>query len=261
MKGEKFKGSWSRCQEDGLESLFLNECIEICSNPDKFNSFKRNNIFTKIIGNDVREKVVSDIWYDFLKNTKMFDNIEKYKQNDIFGQPILYEYPKIGQVSPGTLCFMAIAQDISTRLIDIENISICEIGSGYGGQAKIFLDYGCLNVDLVDREQTLSLAKKYLGNFNYDNVEYFTTNKIPDKHYDLVVSNWCISELDKEGIQFYIDYIVSKSNYGYFLTNFRRDNELEWFIQKLELVFSEVRVEEEQPRTNENINYAILCKK
>jgi len=261
MTYKSFKGEWEMCQEDGLEDLFLKECEKICLDESKFANFKRSPIFTKIIGNDVRSKDISDIWYAFLKNTEMMEKIKKYKTNDIFGNPICYYYPKTGIISPGTLYFLSITHDINTRLVNIKNKKICEIGSGYGGQSKIFLDYGCKEVDLIDRKQTLGLAKKYLDMFKYKNTCFHPTTSIPEKEYDIVVSNWCVSELDKKGASFYLDNVIKKSQYGYFLTNHRSEEKKDWFIGELKKIYSNVVIEEENPKTNEKTNYAILCKK
>jgi len=261
MTNKSFKGEWEMCQKDGLEDLFLRECENICLNESKFMNFKRNHIFTKIIGNDVRPKHTSDVWYTFLENTEMMENIEKYKTNDTFGNPSRYCYPKTGIISPGTLYFLSITHDINTRLVNIKDKKICEIGSGYGGQSKIFLDYGCQTVDLIDRKQTLGLASKYLNMFGYENVCFHPTTNIPEKKYDIVVSNWCVSELDEEGASFYLDNVIKNSQYGYFLTNYRSKEKKDWFIGELRKIYSNVIVEEENPKTNEKTNYAILCKK
>ena len=261
MTTKEFKGEWEACKDNGLEDLFLKECESICHDREKFLSFKRNLIFTKVIGNDIRPKHISDVWYKFIENTEIMKDIRKYKTNDIFGHPVFYYYPKTGIISPGTLYFLAITHDINTRLINIKDKKICEIGSGYGGQSKIFLDYGCKTVDLIDRKQTLGLANKYLKIFKYENVSFHPTTNVPDKEYDLVVSNWCISELDKEGTLFYLNNVVKKSQYGYFLINYTNEDKKDWFVKELKKIFSDVKIERENPKTNENTNYAILCKK
>ena len=248
-------------KNDGLEDLFLNECERICEDEHEFSNFKRNQIFTKIIGNDIRPKSTSDAWYNFIKNTDMIDRIGYYKTNDYFGNPYLYYYPQTGPISPGTLYFLSITHDINTRLVNLKGKTICEIGSGYGGQSKIFLDYGCKSVSLIDRNQTLNLAKKYISKFKYKNVNFYNTDNITNDKYDVVVSNWCICELDREGTTFYLKNVVKNSNYGYFLTNYRNKQNTDWFVEQLQSIYSKVTVEEENPKTNSNTNYAILCKK
>lgn len=256
-----FKGAWQMAQSHGVEDDFLNECNSICEREEKFKSFKRNPIFIRVIGNDVRKKEVSDVFYNHIKDTSLVDNIVLYKSNDAIGQPVLYSYPKAGLISPGTLCFLSILHDINTRLVDLEGKTVCEIGSGYGGQAKIFLDYGAKTMDLIDRKQTLLLAKKYLDHFKYDNIFYHTTESIEPKEYDVVISNWCLSELDSDGVDFYVDKIISKSEYAYFLVNFRHLGKKQHLLDKLREHFSMVTVEEENPPTSKSENNVIFCRK
>ena len=189
------------------------------------------------------------------------ESIDKYKNNDAVGNPLFYHYEKTGMISPGTLCFLSVLQDIKTRLVDPHGKSVCEIGSGYGGQANIILKYGVKSMDLIDRAQTLGLAKKYLSLYKHPNVSFHDTESIELKEYDLVVSNWCLSELDRKGIKFYIDNVIKTCNYGYFLINFRDENKQQWMIDELNKIFSNVVLEEENPPTNEIKNYVLLCSK
>ena len=54
----------------------------------------------------------------------------------------------------------------------------------------------------------------------HGNVKFYTPGQIPaDKRYDLVISNWCLSEMTWEGLKFYLDKIISKSANGYFIMN------------------------------------------
>ena len=257
---KQFEGKWDGGIVANLEDEFLNECVEISKSKDKFLKFKRNPIFCKVIGNDIRAKDVSDKWYDYLKDTDLMNDIKVYKTNDLVGNPMLYFYSKTHAISPGTLCFLSVLNDINTRLVDIKDKKVCEIGSGYGGQAKIFLDYGVASMDVIDREETLKLASKYLGLFKYDNLNCHKTSNIKTKQYDLVVSNWCLSELDRAGMTFYLDNVIKQSKSGYFLTNFRDQKKQRWLKDKLSEIFEEVIVEKEIPKTNEIQNYVFLCK-
>jgi len=262
MSNLQFNGEWTGAKVNGLEAEFLQECVELCENKEKFIHFKRSPIFCKVIGNDIREKKISDVWYEFLKDTELMNNINRFKTNDIIGHPLFYYYEKTGTISPGTLCFMSILHDINTRLTDVKGKKVCEIGSGYGGQAKILIDHGAESLDLIDRKETLGLASKYLNIFKYKNVNFHTTDSIVPQDYDIVISNWALSELDEDGIEFYLDNVISRSQYGYFLVNFREDMlKQKWLVNKLDEIFSTVLIEEENPPTNEITNYVFLCSK
>jgi hypothetical protein len=254
---KKFDGIWIPDN-----NLFFQKCQDFSKNDDLFNSFKQDPIFKIVIGNDVRTKEISDICFDYINDNHnyLFDKIIKFKENDIYGSPNLYEYSKIGKISPGTLYFMFILSRVIENFGDISNFSICEIGSGYGGQAKIFMDYGIKKYTCIDMKDTLLLAKKYLGKFKYDNISYIQADSIEIEKYDLVISNWCLSELDDDGILFYIKNIIEKSKYSYFEMNMwdiTRKNKL---INDLKKIYKNVNVYPELIKTSNNNNYTIICK-
>ena len=71
MKNVKFNGEWHAGKVANLEDEFLQECAEMCENREKFIYFKRNPIFCKVIGNDIRTKQIE--FYLFQK--KEYDYI------------------------------------------------------------------------------------------------------------------------------------------------------------------------------------------
>jgi putative sugar O-methyltransferase len=158
-----------------IGNQFLNECIKITNNQDLFNTFKQNHIFRQVIGNDVLSNEIADILYKNLEtDLSIINKISTYKTNDIYGSPNLYDYPLTGNISPGTLYFLNILQNLKNQFGDISKFDIIEIGSGYGGQAKIILDHGAKSYSMIDVLPTLNLCKKYLSAFDYKNIEFIT---------------------------------------------------------------------------------------
>jgi hypothetical protein len=255
----QFDGNWIFQNEIG--NTFLQECENIVNNELMFNTFKQNQIFRCVIGNDVLGSQISDILYDNVKNDDdILKHINKFKTNDIYGSPNIYRYDKTGDISPGTLYFMNILQSLRNNFGDISNFNIVEIGSGYGGQAKIILDYGINTYNCIDVKETLSLCNKYLNLFNYTNVNFYKTTEIPENTYDLVISNWCLSEFDNDGIKFYIDTIIKHCQYGYFLMNIW-DSRKEFLLSEISKHFSSVEILPEYPKTHNNPNWLLIVKK
>jgi len=253
------RGKW--LFKDTFGNQFFNECDKIVNDEILFKNFKQNSIFSLIIGNDVRGKNVSDILYDKIKETPIFKDVKTYKTNDLYGNPKLYNYPDIGKISSGTLYFMYLLNDIINKFGDINKLNVVEIGSGYGGQAKILLDNGVNHYTCVDVKQPLSLCRKYLELFNYRNVNYINTdelsiNNFKDK-YDLVISNWCLSEFDNEGIKYYIDNIIQFVDNGYFLMNISDIKRKNFLINELKKHFKIVVIEDEEVKTHTNNNFLV----
>lgn len=255
----QFNGNW--IFQNQIGNTFLQECNEIVNNEAKFNSFKQNSIFRCVIGNDVLSTTISDILYENIKDdTDILKHIDKFKTNDIYGSPNLYNYSEVGNISPGTLYFMNILQSIKHNFGDISKFNIIEIGSGYGGQAKIILDYGVNSYSCIDVKETLSLCNKYLTIFDYSNINFYQTTNIPDTKYDLVISNWCLSEFDTVGISFYIENVIKNCKYGYFLMNIW-DERKDFILDEMNKYFSSVEILPEYPKTHENPNWLLIVKK
>lgn len=259
---KKFEGIWTPYGEN-TNNPFANICEFFCQDEFLFSNFKTHPIFCQIIGNDVRGPQIAEECLRKIKNESLLKNIEKYKKNDLYGGAPLYNLPIVGNISSGTIYFLLILDKIIENFGDISNFNVCEIGSGYGGQANILLSYGVKEYTCVDNKSTLKLAQKYLNKFNYDNVAYYDTDNIEvDREYDLVISNWCLSEFDDNGIKFYIDNIVSKSKYGYFEMNMWQEDRKMFLLDEMKKHFSVVFTLEEDVKTHHyNNNFLLICKK
>jgi hypothetical protein len=256
---KQFNGKWLPQQEIG--NAFLAECIKIAESPELFNTFKQNHIFRHVIGNDLLSKETADILYKNIEtDLSILDKISVYKTNDIYGSPNLYDYPLTGNISPGTLYFLNILQSLKNHFGDISNFDIVEIGSGYGGQAKIILDHSVKSYSMIDVLPTLNLCKKYLSAFEYENVNFYDSNVIPTNTYDLVISNWCLSEFDETGILNYIESVIRYCNNGYFLMNIW-DSRKEFLLEKLKPYFNTIEEYPEYPKTHSNNNWLLVIKK
>lgn len=247
----------------GNANDFFNECELISSNEDLFLNFKKNSAFCRIVGNDVRPPEIAYNCYNKIINSDVIENIEKFKENDLHGSPIILDFPEIGKISIGTLYFVYILNDIIEKFKNITDFNIIEIGSGYGGQAKIILDHGVKSYTCVDVKQPLKLCKKYLDLFKYTNTSFINFNEVSEinfSDYDLVISNWCLSEFDMEGIDFYIEKIIKNCKYGYFLMN-AWDEEIKKNIKnKLEKYFTLEIFPEEIKTHHSGLNYLLIVK-
>lgn len=106
---------------------------------------------------------------------------------------------------------------VTDRLVDLfgtmYGLSICEIGGGYGGQAKDILDrYILTRYHIIDLLEVCELQRRYLKDLP---VECFT--EPTGQEYDLVISNYAISEIPDNKL--YIDEILRKSKRGYITCN------------------------------------------
>jgi len=142
-------------------------------------------------------------------------------KGDTFGDPRRYYYKEIGWISPTLLRYVSVYSEIES-LIGLKNInSIVEIGIGYGGQARVINKLGGVNnYRFYDLKDVQTLALTFLAKtspqffpecLDIDNVEVAT--------YDLVISNYAISELPVNVQKDYLEKVLNNSAHCYLIMN------------------------------------------
>jgi putative sugar O-methyltransferase len=237
---------------------------QIASEKDEiFKNFKQNFEYKKIL--EHANKSQGDGYINRILELSNIDltKIEIFKTNDEQGSPDLYDYPEpFGRISPSTLRYIKVLSDLINHFGDLSNMSIVEVGVGYGGQSKIIQDYfNVKEYNYIDLPEVMNLTKKYLKKYDYENINFLDFNNLPIKKYDLVISNYAITECTKEIQDLYFEKVINNSKKGYITGNdigkyFNINNysKLEWSEKiKGSLIF------EENPKTHED-NYLLIFK-
>lgn len=260
------KGVWS--PENNLASSgntwakdFFSFCQEAIDKEVAFEVFKQHSAFTSIIGSDVRDATFTQKALNRITNTKVQELLPQFSSGDHIGRPFLYEIENIGSIAPGTIYHAAILSDILDRVGEIEGLDVVEIGPGYGGQAKVLLDYGIKSCTLIDMLPASKLQEKYLRLLNYKNVEFWDADNLKKGEWDLAISNWCLSEFNDEGIEFYVKNIISNCSLGYFLMNMWDTGRKNFVIDLMKKYFTSVEIFNEPIETHANNNWLMVVKK
>ena len=223
MKSDRFKG-WKIATELGLDvkSKYLDFCEQAVKDDEVFNNFKKADpyvVITEDTGNNLGmsyyEKVKTD-------NPDLLDHIEKFQKIEKIGGPKTMDVDPF--LSAPTLRYLKVLSDLKTCFGDLSGYNIIEIGAAYGGQASIISQvYNFSNYYDVDLEWPLKLAKKYCSFNNVKNFKIVHPESLgefsSDKTFDLVISNYALSECDEETQDFYIKTVLSKSKRGYITIN------------------------------------------
>lgn len=149
------------------------------------------------------------------------DSIVQLAATDTFGDPRRYYYKKIGWISPTLLRYVSVYSEIE-RFIGLRNVnSIVEIGIGYGGQARVINELGGINdYKFYDLKDVQTLALTFLARtcpqflpecLDIHNVELST--------FDLVISNYAISELPIDVQKEYLEKVLKNSSHCYLIMN------------------------------------------
>ncbi len=221
-----------------------NVALNAVTNDNVFHQFKRNPMFTTILEHVNYNQGIQYI--DYIKYLCNSYNIDfeklwwnKYIENDILGNPITYNYKEqliniIGlntyNISPTTLRYICFGLQLFNVINSTgkKDISIIEIGGGYGGQCKILFDI-CLQFNIniqkytiIDLEHVSKLQNKYLNMLYVNNfVTLSNTNCIGllDNEYDLFISNYALGEFESSVQDFYIENVLSKCNKSFITWN------------------------------------------
>lgn len=196
-------------------------CQEAADHDAIFAHFKRNPSYT-----DVLEHVTYQQGLEYLQIIQgeypdLLPCFDKFRQNDLLGDPIVYDYGQVGCFSPTTLRYIKVAGDLKKEFGDLSHMHIVEIGGGYGGQCKILSDlFGFASYTLIDLPSCNALSKKYLDSLKVKNVFFLDHTQLSEaKEYDLIISNYAFTEMDRYEQKEYLDKVIAPTRNGYMTCN------------------------------------------
>jgi hypothetical protein len=243
-----FQGKWL-----ADSAAFRRECLRIAKD---LTGFKKNPVYCRYINNDNRPRETAEAFYWHIRQhyplfgtTEMLD---LFRKNDKIGNPTLHNINGT-VISPGTLRFIKVLGDVITAFGTPS--SIVEIGAGYGGQCLIFKLASMVDYTIIDIPESLEVSRAYLGMLD---VQANFISKITEPvGADVVISDYCISEMDKEGIDYYIETVVRHCRNGYFTCNLI--GEIGHLLDRLREVFTYVKDAPEEPKTSRHNNIILYA--
>lgn len=196
------------------------ECFAAAAgDEEQFAVFRRNPFFNLLWENISEEE--GEMWAKKISTQfpHLLEKLGQIRENDRIGAPKTWEYAEIGELSPSTLRFAAIAGELGKRCGNTEGFHIVQIGAGYGGLCRMMHAVsGFETWTLVDLPEQLALARKYLGAYGIDRVMYLTPEELPPgAHYDLVISDMDFSRFNRSCQELFLDRILSQSHFGFLL--------------------------------------------
>ncbi len=197
-------------------------CRLASENEDFFNSFKSNPSYNGILEHVSTEQGKLYLNYLNVNFPNFTEKIEYFKMNDLYGGTKLSNYSEIGDISPTTLRYIKVLSDLNQLFGNLNGKKIVEIGVGYGGQCFVSSQvFNFSEYSLIDLDEALMLTDKYLNklNTNHRVIKIDDIQNI-DEEFDIVISNYAYSEVNKNLQDLYWEKIIKKSKHGYFTLNF-----------------------------------------
>lgn len=169
------------------------------------------------------------------------------KINDSIGDPSKFTIDNL-YISPSNLRYIYHSLLIESKIkrwFNKKQIKIVEIGGGYGGLCyyvkNIIKDYR-INYTIIDLPNIVNLQNKFLNDVQIDSrlISCFDTTSI-NETFDLVISNYCLSEISVENRLYYLNNLVNKCEKEFYVWNSRS-------FEGLSL--NKYHIEDERPQTN-----------
>ena len=213
--------SWTL--QDSAVTPYLQACKAAAQGSDFFKTFKNNGAYRHVLEHvsmEEGQQYLDEIEIDYK------DKLDEVKENDLYGTPIQCNYDGIGMISPTTVRYLKNTSDIVNKF-GTSFDSIVEIGGGYGGLCKVMSSFVKFEQYLLlDLEKCNMLSRKYLSHFDLPTMSYQAEEIVNvEDNFDLLISNYALSECNRETQMMYIERFVKKSDKFYLMhNNFHADN-------------------------------------
>jgi len=222
-----------------------------------FNTFKQNPTYTLIL--EHTSYYYGNEYLNILKSryskNDLINLINKVKINDNFGSASIQKFTIENEdiyVSPSTLNYSKVWSDICNLFGNRTDLKVCEIGGGYGGQATVAYNFtGFKQWDIVDLAEAAALQNRYLNHLGVKNANAYSFKELNKllPEYDLCISNFAFSEVQRDLQEIYINEILLKSKNGYMIMNFGWDLTNMVTVDDLKSKIPSLIVTEEVPKT------------
>jgi hypothetical protein len=237
---------WETAPEDETTN-YINKLKLFITDDILFSNFRRDPDYGKILSGD--PYVVGE---DAIFNLKAINELDNYLtnkseiiRNNLIGNPLIYDYPEIGEDNPSTLMYYYTTLTIKNLLNDYKPKKIVEIGGGYGGLCRLISSFiGFDEYIIIDLPDVINLTKKYLDNYpelsnkiTYISCENLNT-LIPIHNVDLTIANSSLAELDHTTQKLYINKAFKDTKFAHVIWNtnhiLNKIKEMNYFINSFD---------------------------
>jgi putative sugar O-methyltransferase len=207
---------------------YLKACREAIADDEKFAVFKSNPDYTAILEHASKNLGESYLKRILKNNSWLIDtevSQQMFFENDGLGSPKKEKFSlpdgSSFECSPSTLQYIGVVSNLVDLMDSLDDKLIIEIGGGYGGQCKIIQSiFDVQGYLLMDLQEPSDLQYKYLKKSGIENFMAGTIVTVPNKdEYDLVISNYALTELSEEYQLTYVKTVCLQSKHGYITCN------------------------------------------
>ena len=247
------------------QTPYVYAAYEAALSDEAFENFKQNPHYQQILEHTSKEhasEYITSLLVSSSSHTWQIANqLKNGLHNDRYGNPTMYKYSISDEIvaSPSSLRYAHTLSVMLSLGVLSEGDNIAEIGGGYGGQAVTINQFvpNC-KFTMVDLQEAIALQKRYMetnGLHGNRFVDPFSVETLKDEVFDLVISNYALSECNREIQTSYINNILMKAKHGFLTWNFISEQfgVTTLTVDELKRMLPhKVRVQEEKPKTGFN---------
>jgi len=233
---------------------YLRAVSAASSNDEVFKKFRRCLEYRQILEHITY--LQSFQYKKILKKRKYtFRKMNSLRTLDELGSPIRFYFPISELHSPTSYRYLKVLSDLEILFDGDSSLkNIAEIGGGFGGQMMLVAEnFTPSTITIYDLPEVLQLQKKFLKEKIKDTQIIFADGRNPKAgSFDLVISNYALSEISRNIQDEYFDKVLASSKCGYLTWNVLSEKELGGY--SVDEVISKIpgsRIIEEKPLTAE----------
>ncbi len=245
---------------------FISFCEKAGREEEVFAGFKKDPVYTEYCENVEFEYGKEYLDYITTFYPDLVDRFDDCRSIDGIGNPEVYDYGIYGFFSPNTLRAIKIAGDLRYEFGDLSGMDIVEIGRGHGCLCAVIAKLlGFNSYTLIDHSKCSTLTKKNLLRLGIKKVQFYSIMQPPkEKEYDLVISNFYFSEMDRNLQKMLIEDLFISCHNGYLTNSYITKNSYspDELLSSLMRQGKKGRIETEMPLTSsDNLLYLWKGKK
>ena len=249
---------------DSQETFYVAAVRKINTSPKRFKEFRRYFDYREILEHVGYEQGLSYINRIAQLDKTILNDMDKFKKNDLVGNPRRYTYYNFGRFSPTTIRYVSVATELKVIFQNRIPERVVEIGAGYGGQYLVLQEFFKISeYSIFDLPEVQQLISNYLQkSFSLNNVKFAELESFHTEYDSLVISNYAFSELPRKLQIEYIEKVLGKCKFGYLIMNSGISNQTGRSAGKLSLeelkgLLPPFEILEEIPSTGPD-NYVIV---
>lgn len=193
-------------------------------------TFKNDSDFTYMLEHQgIAMRSLGQAYYTLVANVFSIEEIRTFTDmNDSVGNPCMDAYNGF-DASPTSIRYVYHAYRILSHMqsLGLHDVSICEIGGGYGGLCMALHTYASKfglriqSYTIIDLDVVLKLQQRVLSSLGYTQIQFQSADTYgQDISEGFLVSTYAFSEFEQIHRDLYVQHLFPQMTHGFIVWNY-----------------------------------------